>query len=137
MGFGFGIDTSELDNVQRKLNSLPLSLTDEVHQAALKAAEKPLIQRIDVTVPEDTGLLASDLRGAKSKFKRINEYQRIVGFRKRKGGHGGIAHILEYGSVKMAPRPFMRNADERTKSEQDRLYTQQMQKEVDKRIDGL
>lgn len=137
MGFGFNIDTSELDNVQRKVKALPLSLTDEVHQSALKAAEKPLIQRIDVTVPEDTGLLASDLRGAKSKFKKIGEHQRVVGFKKRKGGHGGIAHILEYGSVKMAARPFMRPADERTKTEQEKIYTDQIQVEVDKRIDGL
>lgn len=137
MSFGFLIDTSELDNLHKKLRALPLSLTDEVHQNALKAAEKPLIQRLDVTVPENTGLLASDLRGAKSRFKKIGEHQRIVGFRKRKGGHGGIAHILEYGSENIAARPFMRPADERTKSEQEKIYTEQIQIEVDKRIDGL
>lgn len=136
-GFGFQLDAAEINNLERSLRNLPLSMTDEVHQAALKQAEKPLVQRIDVTVPEDTGLLASDLRTAKTRYKKSGEHQRIVGFRKRAGGHGGIAHILEYGSVKMKARPFMRPADEKTKAEQEKIYVEQIQKEVDKRIDGL
>jgi len=114
-----------------------LHLTDEVHTAALKKAAEPVKARLNYTTPEDTGLLVSDLRIAKTKFRIFGQHQVIVGFRKRKDGHGYIAHMLEYGTNKMAARPFMRPADEKTKVEQEQIYTAQIQVEVDKRLEGL
>ena len=145
-GFGFdiGVEGEEsINGLFLALKNLPLHLTDEVHTAALKKAAEPVKFRLIYTTPEDTGLLVSDLRIAKSKFKVFGQHQVVVGFRKRKEGHGYIAHMLEYGtqnpdgSTNIAARPFMRPADERTKAEQEAIYTAQLQIEVDKRIDGL
>ena len=139
-GFGFdiGVEGEEsIEGLYLALKKLPLHLTDEVHTNALKKAAKLLEWRIMVTVPEDTGLLASDLRIAKTKYPKSGEHQVIVGFRKRTGGHGYLAHFHEFGTSKMPAKPFMRPADEKTKSEQEQIYTEQLQKEVDKRIDGL
>ena len=139
-GFGFDIGVEGEDSINGlflALKNSPLHLTDEVHTAALKKAAEPVKFRLIYTTPEDTGLLVSDLRIAKSKFKIFGQHQVIVGFKKRKGGHGYIAHMLEYGTKDIAARPFMRPADERTKAEQEAIYTAQLQIEVDKRIDGL
>jgi len=139
-GFGFDIGVEGEDSINglfMALKNLPLHLTDEVHTNALKKAAEPVKFRLIYTTPEDTGLLVSDLRIAKSKFRVLGQHQVVVGFRKRKGGHGFMAHMLEYGTEKMAARPFMRPADERTKAEQEAIYTAQLQIEVDKRIDGL
>jgi HK97 gp10 family phage protein len=139
-GFGFDIGIEGEDSISGLflvLRNLPLHLTEEVHIAALKKAAEPVKFRLIYTTPEDTGLLVSDLRIAKSKFKVFGQHQVIVGFKKRTGGHGFIAHMHEYGTEKMPAKPFMRPADEKTKEEQERIYTAQLQVEVDKRIDGL
>lgn len=144
-GFGFDIGVEgedSLEGLQLALKNLPMHLTEEVHIAALKKAAKPLKNRIDVTVPEDTGEFAKTLRVAKSKFKKaLNEHQVIVGFKKgREDGKplkGFIAHFHEFGTSKMPAKPFMRPADAYTAKEQDRIYTKEIQIEVDKRIDGL
>jgi HK97 gp10 family phage protein len=139
-GFGFdiGIEGEEsINGLFLALRNLPLHLTDEVHTKALKKAAEPVRFRLIYTTPEDTGLLVSDLRIAKSKYRVAGQHQVIVGFRKKKEGHGYMAHMLEYGTEKMAARPFMRPADEKTKAEQEAIYTAQLQIEVDKRLDGL
>lgn len=139
-GFGFDIAVEgeeSIEGLYLALKKLPLSLTSEVHINALKKAAKPLMRAIDLSVPEDTGLLASDLRIAKTKYPKDGEHQIIVGFRKRSGGHGYLAHFHEYGTSKMPAKPFMRPSDDKTKSIQERIYEEQLQKEVDKRIDGL
>jgi hypothetical protein len=145
-GFGFDIGVEGEDSINGlflALRDMPLHLTDEVHTNALKKAAEPVKFRLIYTTPEDTGLLVSDLRIAKSKFKIAGQHQVIVGYRKRKEGHGYIAHMLEYGvkntdgSVKIEAIGFMRKSDEKTKDEQERIYTEQLQKEVDKRLDGL
>lgn len=139
-GFGFDIGVEGEDSINGlflALKNLPLHLTDEVHTAALKKAAEPVKFRLIYTTPEDTGLLVSDLRIAKSKFKITGQHQVIVGFKKRAGGHGFIAHMHEFGTEKMPATPFMRPADEKTKDEQEKIYTEQLQKEIDKRIDGL
>jgi HK97 gp10 family phage protein len=143
-GFGFDIDVEGGDTIEGlflALKKLPLHLTDEVHIAALKKAAEPVKFRLIYTTPELTGEFVKTLRIAKSKFKVFGQHQVIVGFKKgRENGEplaGFIAHFLEYGTEKMAARPFMRPADEKTKAEQESIYTAQLQIEVDKRIDGL
>lgn len=137
-GFDIAIDGEEsINGLLLTLQKLPIYINDEIHIAALKKAAEPVRFRLIYTTPEDTGLLVSDLRIAKSKFKVLGQYQVIVGFRKRKGGHGFIAHMLEYGTEKMEAIPFIRPTDEKTKVEQEAIYTAQIQIEVDKRLDGL
>lgn len=134
-GFGFdmGIEGGEsLDALALALKQVPLHLTEEVHINALKKAAEPLKQRIDVTAPEDTGLMSEDLRIAKTKFKKYGEYQVIVGYRKRRDGHGHVAHFSEFGTEKQPAKPFMRPADEKTKLEQETIYTEAIQQKVDK-----
>lgn len=144
MGFGFdiGVEGEEsLEGLQLALKNLPLHLTEEVHIAALKKAAKPLRNEIEQNAPKYTWDFVETLRVAKTKFKNLGEHQVVVGFKKgRQNGEplkGIIAHFHEYGTSKMPAKPFMRPADSRTAKEQDRIYEEQLQKEVDKRIDGL
>lgn len=135
-GFDMGVEGGDsLDGLVLALKKLPLHLTEEVHVDALKQAAKPLLERIDITAPEDTGLMAEDLRIAKTKFKVIGEHQVIVGYRKRKGGHGYVAHFHEFGTDEMSATPFMRPADEKTKSQQEKIYVERLQVKVDKLLD--
>lgn len=138
MGFEFVVEGGDaLSGLELALKRLPYHLTEDVHVTALKKAAIPVKQRMADIAPYDTGLLEKDLRIAKSRFKRIDEYQVIVGYRKTREGHGKIAHILEYGSVKYRATRFMKKSDEQTRYKQDQIYTKEIQFEVDKRIDGL
>lgn len=138
MGFDIAIeDGDSLDGLAIALKNLPLHLTDEVHIAALKKAAEPLKFKMDLLSPEDTGLMAQDLRIAKTRFKKLGEHQVLVGYRKRKDGHGFVAHFHEYGTEKMPARPFMRPADESTKIQQEEIYTNELQKQVDKRLEFI
>jgi HK97 gp10 family phage protein len=143
-GFGFDIGVEggdSLEGLQLALKKMPLYLTEEIHIAALKKAAKPLKDLIKTTAPNVSGEFVKTLRVGKTKYKNFGEHQVIVGFKKgRENGKplkGFIAHFFEYGTEKMHATPFMRPADEKTKDEQERIYTEQLQKEIDKRIDGL
>lgn len=137
-GFDIAVEGEEsIEGLYLALRNLPLHLTAEVHVAALKKAAKHVEWEIAGTVPRDTGLLESDLRVSKTKFPKSGEHQVIVGFRKRSEGHGYLAHFHEFGTSKMPAKPFMRPADEKTKPYQEATYLAELQKEVDKRIDGL
>lgn len=145
MGFGFDIGVEgedSLEGLRLALRNLPYHLTEEVHIAALKKAAKPLRDEIERRAPKYTWDFVETLAVRKTKFKNFGEHQVIVGFKKGRDGNGRplkgfIAHFHEYGTSKMPANPFMRPADEYTARQQNSIYEEELQKEVDKRLDGL
>jgi HK97 gp10 family phage protein len=141
--FDIGVEGGEsLEGLELALRNMSISVNEEIHIAALKKAANVVKQRLDVTAPERTSEFVRTLRVAKTKYKQMGEYQVIVGFKKGRGANGKplkgfIAHFLEYGTQNMPARPFMRRADSATRQQQERIYTQEIQKEVDKRLNGL
>lgn len=136
-GFDFAVEGGEiLEGLEQDLKRMPLYLTPDVHIAALKKAAKPLEKRLDATAPERTGEFVKTLAVRKTKFQKLNEHQVIVGFRKGNDGDkplkGFIAHFFEFGTSKMQARPFMRQAEQYTKYEQERIYYEEIQKLIDK-----
>jgi HK97 gp10 family phage protein len=138
-GFDFAVEGGDaLESLELALKKLPLHLTPSVHIAALKKAAKPLRDRIDATAPEKTGEFLKTLAVRNTKFRKLNEHQVIVGFRKGNDGDkplkGFIAHFHEFGTSKMQATPFMRPAEQYTKQEQERIYYEEIQKLVDKHL---
>lgn len=138
-GFDFAVEGGDsLEGLMLDLQRLPLHLTPEVHISALKKAAKPLRDRIDATAPEDTGEFLKTLAIRTTKFKKLNEHQIIVGFKKgRENGEplkGFIAHFHEFSTSKMRATPFMRPAEQYTKAQQERIYYEEIQKLVDKKL---
>lgn len=136
-GFDFAVEGGEsLEGLELALKRMPLHLTPNVHIAALKKAAKPLRDRLDATAPKATGEFVKTLAVRNTKFRKLNEHQVIVGFRKGNDGNkplkGFIAHFFEFGTSKMRARPFMRIAEQYTKHEQERIYYEEIQKLVDK-----
>ena len=150
--FDFSFDDHEIEGLRLKLKELPLYLTDDVHTEALKKAAKPLLEAMLLRVPvnyltkDDAVHLKDSLKIRKSKFKEIGQHQVIVGAEKKKGGHGYIAHMLEYGTSgrtkkngaktgQTRARPFMRPAEAATQSIVEELYIIEIQKAVDRRLE--
>lgn len=139
-GFDFAVEGGDtLEGLELALRKLPLYLTPEVHIGALKKAAKPLRDKIKETAPKDTGEFLKTLAVRNTKFRKLNEHQVIVGFRKGKGKDdeplkGFIAHFHEFGTSKMRAKPFMRPAEQYTKLEQERIYYEEIQKLVDKHL---
>lgn len=138
-GFDFAVEGGDaLEGLELALRLLPLYLTPEVHIAALKKAAKPVEKRLNYTAPEDTGEFIETLAIRNTMFPKLNEHQVIVGFRKGNDGDkplkGLIAHFHEFGTSKMRAKPFMRLAEQYTKREQERIYYEEIQKLVDKKL---
>lgn len=138
-GFDFAVEGGEaLEGLELALRRLPLHLTPEVHIAALKKAAKHVEWEIAGTTPVDTGEFLETLAVRTTKFKKLNEHQVIVGFKKGRENDeplkGFIAHFHEFGTSKMPARPFMRHADAKTKKYQQTTYSEEIQKLVDKKL---
>ena len=138
--FSYDDEANQLEGLRLKLEEIPMYLANEIQVNALKKAAKPMLEAMQLRCPQDflneySGeTLLQSLRIAKSRFEQIGEYNVIVGARKKKGGHGFLAHFFEFGTSKMAARPFMRPAEQATATEVERIYYEELQKEFDKRI---
>ncbi len=141
--FDIGVEGEEsLEGLELALKNMSIAVNEKIHIAALKKAANVVKQRLSVDVPIRTGEFARTLRVAKTKYKQIGEYQVIVGFKKGRDGNGKplkgfIAHYFEYGTENMEARPFMRRADSATRDQQEMIYTQEIQKQVDRQLNGL
>lgn len=109
-----------LDELQRALDELPVNLEKNVLRGALRASAKPVVDDARSRVPV---LKIPDGRRLAGALKRSIR-ARSVGYRKGKltggvtaGGSNSAkkadtfyARFIEFGTVKMAARPFLRPA---------------------------
>lgn len=105
--------------LEKALKQLPKSTSKSVLRTALRNAAKPTVNMAKATAPVGpTGNLRSSITAktslSKSQKKRRQKVGDVEMFIGPTAPHG---HLLEFGTVKMAPRPFMRPAWDSTKQE--------------------
>ena len=137
----FDFDIKELLDLEQKLKQLPIFVNADVHVEALEKAAVPLRDEIYRNTPVNEGDLREDLAIRKSKFQEPHAHSAIVGFKGGTGHRGHIAKFLEYGTKengmkKIRERRFIRSSYERTKGEVERKYVEEIQKIVDKKLNG-
>ncbi len=132
----FEFDLKELIDLEKKLKELPLNVSADIHVEALKKAAIPLRDEMYSNTPVNEGDLREDLTIRKSKFQEANAHSAIVGFKGGTGHRAYIAKFLEFGTKKIRERRFMRSSYERTKGEVERKYVEEIQKIVDKKLNG-
>lgn len=105
--------------LERNLRELPKRIAKNVVKRTLVAAAEPFISQARATAPRLTGRLAESIKiSTKLSPRQRRLAQREARARKEKHFseiHAGAsalphAHLVEYGTFKMRPRPFMRPA---------------------------
>lgn len=132
----FDFDIKDILDIELKLKQLSLTVNADVHVEALKKAAVPLRDEIYRNTPVNEGYLREDLAIRKSKYQEPHRHSVIVGFRAGRGFRGYIGRFLEYGTKKIRERRFIRSSYERTKGEVERKYVEEIQKIVDKKLNG-
>ena len=111
----------------RVSNWAPEKITAEIENRAMDRLEKAgeaVANRARGIVPVGTGLLKSTIRVTRLKGDpklniRVYAGNRVQGGSSKKGAARGAfyAHMVEYGTVKMKARPFLRPALNASKGE--------------------
>ena len=99
--------------------------TDEIAERVLKAGGEVVLNQVksnlnNVLSGKSTGELANSLGMSPVKVNRKGDYNLKIGFAEPRKGTGKsnakIANILEYGSSRQKPRPFMKPAKSQSKN---------------------
>lgn len=100
--------TLDLSGWERGLDKLAGPLREQLASSMAVAGGKVLRDEAKLLAPRDSGLLASSIYLAR-KDGKSNESRVVysVTWNGRKAPHG---HLVEFGTVKMAAKPFLRPA---------------------------
>jgi len=127
----------EIKGVKELLHSLkqfPQNIQKNVITGAIRAGCKPIVNSAKSYVPVDSGNLKKSIGIVKRKSRDKTKIRFSVTPR-RKGKYDGFyAHIVEFGTSKMAAQPFMRPAYESQDNESIDEVKKYMAKRIDKEI---
>ena len=124
-----------LDDVLKKLKALPERVQKNVVTGAIRAGAKPIVKEARALVPKDTGTLKKSIGIKKRRSRDKNIIHFSVAPLVKKGGW--TAHFVEFGTVKMSAKPFMRPAVEKTVDETIKTAQDYMKKRIDKELAKL
>jgi len=129
------VQVEGMDELLKKLNILPEKVQKNVISGAVRAGAKPMSTEAKLLVPKDTETLKKSIGITKRRSKYKNILHFSVTPRSKKGGW--IAHFLEFGTVKMSAKPFMRPAFEKKGEEAIDATREYMRKRLDKELAKL
>ncbi len=148
--------TDEFLQVKKALEKLPGVIQQKVVVGATRAAAKVVAEEAKERVPVDTGLLKKSIGVAKAKksdtktnhikFYVVPKSKILLTSKVSVGGKTGklkakvnayYAHMVEFGTSKMAARPFLRPAFENAGDKSVKEFQEYALKRVDKEVRKL
>jgi len=94
--------------MERLLHNLGPQVANKLGMSSLRAAAKPIVQEARRLVPKDTGDLGRSITTKADRQRSGNDTRELkIGF---KPPVSARAHFVEFGTSKMAAKPFMRPA---------------------------
>lgn len=100
-----------LREVGEALRKLGPELAEQVGDQALRAMARPILDDARARAPKDRGVYAASLAVAVDrKFSKDGARTGRIGQKGGKGGGSRLAHLLEFGTSRMAARPHLRPA---------------------------
>lgn len=117
----------ELNNL---LNKLPDKIAKKPLQNALRAGGNVVVKAAKAKAPVDTGLLRDSIAVKQAKQKTGAVHYQVGVYQKIGKKRPFYAHMIEFGTSKMSPKPFMRPAWEETKAEVLRTFSVRLAKSI-------
>ena len=124
-----------MDAILKKLKVLPERVQKNVLTGAIRASASSIAKEMKANVPKDTGTLKKSIGVVKRKTKDKTLVHFTVAPRIKKGGF--IAHFIEFGTLKMSAKPFIRPAYENKGEETIDVAKNYMTKRLDKELAKL
>lgn len=153
------VDIKGLKELQNALNQLPEKIQGRPVRSAVGAAAKVVMDEAKRRVPIDTGQLCKAIyRGRSRSMSAKGKETYVVGIRKGKAKYANTAknrrmnrvgksyqtrgeayyfRYIEFGTAKMAAKPFLRPAFESKKNEAVRVMQQRLLEAIDKTARSL
>ena len=111
-------------DIKKKLSKLPLKAKEKLLTGGVRAAAKTVQTEAKQQAPVDTGTLKRSIRIQKAPKKQQGLYDVVfyITVKSKIKVKGVIqsafyAHMLEFGTIKMAAQPFMRPAFDKSDKE--------------------
>ncbi|OJW26900.1 MAG: hypothetical protein BGO49_21505 [Planctomycetales bacterium 71-10] len=113
-----GVVVTGVEEIDRRMKTLVPRLQKKVIRQSMRKAMKIVAAATRARVPVDTGLLKASIKVRATKFKRRGR----LGVEVRAGegdfkGDTFYGGMVEYGTKRMPPRPFMAPAYDETKEQ--------------------
>lgn len=118
----------------KALEQFPTNVQRNVLTGAIRAGAKPLVASVKANVPKKTGNLKKSIGIIKRKSKDKSKVRFSVTARKGGKNDGFYAHLLEFGTSKMAAIPMFRPAYESQGRESIEAAKDYLAKRIDKEI---
>lgn len=148
--------TADFQAIENRLKALPSHIQAKVVKRAARAGAKVIADDAKSRVPIRSGLLRKSIAVVK-KSKRYTKQGhvsylvttkkktkfRVAGIvgnqsvQLRVTGYAYYAHMIEFGTVKMPPNPFMRPAFEGSAQESIDAFKDSARSNIDKEIENL
>jgi HK97 gp10 family phage protein len=148
--------TDEFKAVQKALSKIPSTLQEKVVVGATRAAARVIANEAKDRVPVKTGLLKKSIGIAKAKradtpngvirFYVVPKSKISIGSKVSVGGKSGklkakvnayYAHMVEFGTSKMAAHPFLRPAFENSGDKSVKAFQEYALKRTEKELKKL
>jgi HK97 gp10 family phage protein len=128
---------ANIDNkaLLKALHQFPINIQKNVLRGAVRAGAKPIVDEARALVPKDTGNLKKSIGIVSRKSKDRSKVKFSV--TPRRGGKydGFYAHMIEFGTSKMQPQPFMRPAFEKQDNQSIEAAKEYIAKRIPKEIE--
>jgi len=123
-------------DIKKKLKKLPLKAKEKLLTGAVRAGANTVRDEARQKAPVDTGLLKRSIQTVKGKpslyevkfFVVTKSKIKLKGIQKS----AFYAHMIEFGTIKMAAQPFMRPAFENSDKESIEAAHKYIHKKMDK-----
>jgi len=132
VGATANITITGLKPLQKKMRRWPDKLRKRVNGQATKAAVNPIARAIRKAAPVGpTGNLKRSITTRMKRYQQGDWFEATVGPKWPMGAHG---HLIEFGTVRQPPRPFVRPVWDGMKDGLLDEFRKQLAKRVEKEL---
>ena len=135
----YQIEVTGFDHLERAMRQLPFAIQARVQGAGCRAMARVVAETARSLVPEVTGALKASIR-VRSVAERTRSGVRVAGAAAAvfAGGPGAAhAHLVELGTVRAQPHPFLRPAFERKRTAQHRAFARAVERNFNRTVRQL
>jgi len=119
------------DIIRRKLKALPIKIAKNILNTAVLKAAKELLQEVVNNAPVgETGELSNSLRAVMTRKRDKNQVAAKVSTTVY------YARFVEFGTVKMSAKPFMRPAFDKKEKELIDIVKNQIESRLEKEVNS-